>query len=644
MFWILGLILAVLLGLWVWSHRGAWAFPVAIVVIIILGLWFGFPWVVTTVLIAVIVVAAALALFATAAIGAAVAVVGVVLALVVSGLSGGLNLPWNQPDTHPVNLKNPVVVAQLCGNNDNDSAHKAASVLNKALDSKEDSDARKDVKDWGLDPSNTDELNNAKAAVDARTKVQCDANGKPVELSAEQVEAAKVCLSADEHKALTPGPDANSKILAGCRAIGKAKYDGLAPENKGDVNNKNSYAYYAKELGDTKDITVARYDTAILTKAKEENDRGVKSDNPDLAKQILAAFPGVTQGDVRIGTTGGNPVDFGAHTIEKGGNVFLSGADRYLKTKEDIAAFLAENSDAGRAAKDYVTKAIQAAGYGDKEVSRAMSGFGYIPVQMKGASQILGTTYFKDGQVNILGQWRQSLPGDVYWLFVTEDGKFIPEATLRADCGNASMKMIRMVREETPAAVGVSHGPGEEVCVEVGKVVTSTGECLPPKQPECSSNCAHAPPPCTMNCVGQPICTENCTPVVTPNCTNTPTMPECLTPKSNNIKDYQRPGTDTTTDSGTGTKPPVSANQQSDQAPPPVATHQTGGGGVVDTPATAPGSQTGGTAPGAPAPEPQRSSPPPAQPGVNGPAPASPGPGAPAEGGNTGTIANPFGG
>jgi hypothetical protein len=515
MFWFLGILLIVLLGLWVWSRRGAWVFPVAIVVIIILALWLGFPGLVTAILIVAVVVAAALALFATAAIAAIVAVVGLVIALVVGLLSGGVNFPWNQPDTHAIDLKNPVAVAQLCGNNDNDSAHKAAKVLNKASDSKDDSDERKAVKDWGLDPANADQLNKAKAAVDARTKVQCDANGKPVELSAEQVEAAKVCLNAEEQKALTPGSDANDKIIAGCRTIGKAKFDGLAPENKGDVSNKNSYAYYAQELANTKDITVARYDTAILTKAKEENDRGVKSDNPDLAKQILAAFPGVNQGDVKIGTTGDNPVDFRAHTTEKGGNVFLSGADRILKTKEDIAAFLAEDSDAARAARDYVTKGIKAANYGDKEVSRAMNGLGYIPIQMKDASQILGTSYFKDGQVNILGEWRQSLPGDVYWLFVTEDGKFIPEATLRADCGNASMKMIRMVREDTPTAVGVSHGPGENVCVEEGKVATSTGECLPPAPPVCSYNCAHAPPPCVYDCVGQPICTENCTPVQT---------------------------------------------------------------------------------------------------------------------------------
>lgn len=82
----------------------------------------------------------------------------------------------------------------------------------------------------------------------------------------------------------------------------------------------------------------------------------------------------------------------------------------------------------------------------------------------------------------------------------------------------------------------------------------------------------------------KPVCTNNCTP---------------LTPKSSNINDYQRPGTDNTKDSGTGTKPKVTVSTPPESTPPAVLTSKSGGGGVVDTPTSKPGSETGVKAPGA---------------------------------------------
>jgi len=67
--------------------------------------------------------------------------------------------------------------------------------------------------------------------------------------------------------------------------------------------------------------------------------------------------------------------------------------------------------------------------------------------------------------------------------------------------------------------------------------------------------------------------------------------------KSSNPNDYQRPGTDNTTDSGHGTKPKVSETHPADANPPIVSTAKVGGGGVVDTPTNHPGSETGVTAP-----------------------------------------------
>lgn len=69
--------------------------------------------------------------------------------------------------------------------------------------------------------------------------------------------------------------------------------------------------------------------------------------------------------------------------------------------------------------------------------------------------------------------------------------------------------------------------------------------------------------------------------------------------KSSNPNDYQRPGTDNTTDSGHGTKPKVSETHPADANPPIVSTAKVGGGGVVDTPTKKPGSETGVTAPAA---------------------------------------------
>ena len=69
-------------------------------------------------------------------------------------------------------------------------------------------------------------------------------------------------------------------------------------------------------------------------------------------------------------------------------------------------------------------------------------------------------------------------------------------------------------------------------------------------------------------------------PVNTPPVSRPPVQPPILiAPKSNNINDYQRPGTDNTTDSGIGPKPRVIANPVPEPAP--VVEQQT----QVQTPA-----------------------------------------------------------
>ena len=67
------------------------------------------------------------------------------------------------------------------------------------------------------------------------------------------------------------------------------------------------------------------------------------------------------------------------------------------------------------------------------------------------------------------------------------------------------------------------------------------------------------------------------------------TPPDCLQPKSGDAKDYPYPAG----------KPSVTAPGSGDSTPPKVKTSQPGGGGVTDSPTKPPGSETGGTAPGA---------------------------------------------
>jgi len=131
-------------------------------------------------------------------------------------------------------------------------------------------------------------------------------------------------------------------------------------------------------------------------------------------------------------------------------------------------------------------------------------------------------------------------------------------------------------------------------------------------------------------------------PSVPPGKTDNPTppTPTPLTPKSSDPKDYKQPGDDSTTDSGIGTKPPVTVTTPAESTPPTVITSQTSSVGIVDTPTNKPGSETGVIAPGAVQPTSSASSTPipSPEPGVN-PTSSS---GVTNSGINTGDPGNPF--
>jgi hypothetical protein len=317
-------------------------------------------------------------------------------------------------------------------------------------------------------------------------------NAQTMQLSAEQTEAVNACLNPDQQKAFKPSQspeETNANLLAVCKTTGKDVFGTIPDTSKGDVKVGTSPANIAATLDKTNDLNTATFQVKLLKVAKSITESGLPSDRMALADQLRALLPNANQQDVRVGTSGSNPVALADNQNKVGGSNDFHDTDQFKSTQE-IAAFFASGTPKANAAKESVTKAIKDAGLSDAEVTRAMNGSGYIPIQMKDASQILGTSYFKDGKALVLGQWRQSLPGDIYWLFVSTDGKLVPGATLRGKCANPNAQAIRIVKPGIPPAPSVTQPPGQETCVP-NTVLTPTGECLPPTTP---------PPGCKTNC------------------------------------------------------------------------------------------------------------------------------------------------
>jgi hypothetical protein len=136
-----------------------------------------------------------------------------------------------------------------------------------------------------------------------------------------------------------------------------------------------------------------------------------------------------------------------------------------------------------------------------------------------------------------------------------------------------------------------------------------------------------------------PVTPPGSPPTPVTDCTATPTLPECLTPKTGNWI-APTPGGDGTTDSE-GQWQQYGPGEFTGSTPPKVVTQQPGassGGTVVDSATKAPSSETGGKAPGSTQ-EVKPSKP--AETGANDPTVQNPD--QPEVGGNDGHIDNPFG-
>lgn len=439
----------------------------------------------------------------------------------------------------------------------------------------------------------------------------------PPTLTAEQEEASKACLSLDEQKVLQAAADSNDKLLAACRQKGQAVYDSLSQANKDQAHT----AKLANELKETKEVARATFIVHYLNGIKEKDASGVVvSDREATAQQMRSFFPNATNEDLLIGSTGQGAIDKAKHKVETGGAPFYDGNNvTYLDSTDAIAKWLASDDSKAKAAKERVTAAIKAAGKSDKEVRRAHSGAGYIPVQLKGESQVLGTSYYTPEGIQVMDQWRQSQAGDLYWLFITEDGMLVPDATLRADCGNPGAKQIRIVKVNIPPAVPIGYAPGKEQCPP-GTVMQPNGECRvppppappqPPVNPVCKVNCAPPPPP---------ACQVNCVPL------------EAKIPSEGSGPQGNAPvGSGRNADPGPGEyKAPAQMEQPPAVQPAPPAS---------PAPRPAPVQQPGGAVIPAPSPNPTPFTPAPEEPGVN-PAPA---PGATEPPRNSGEVDNPWG-
>jgi hypothetical protein len=270
-----------------------------------------------------------------------------------------------------------------------------------------------------------------------------------------------------------------------CKTKGTEVFNSLPADRRGDENVSPSPANFNKELQGLEDkpekLERAIWLVNVLNGFKKVAEGGTPADQAALAAQIHALFPNANQSDVNVGSQGDHRVDWALNAQEERGGA--SFAKRTLKTPAEVGAYLNEDTPESKTAKAYVVKAITDAGYGTDEVQRALTGEGYIPIQIKDASQVLGTTYFKDGKVLSAGKWRQAAGGDVYWLYIAKDGKLIQGALVRADCGNPDAKQILVVRPGMPPAPLIEQPPGEESCPPDTILNSGTGLCEIPPPP-----------------------------------------------------------------------------------------------------------------------------------------------------------------
>ena len=85
-----GILLAILLGLWAWTKRAAWAIPVVIVAILFVATWLNFRWEVAALLVLAVVIVALAILFAKVILGV---ILGFIALLIAAAIGFGFVIP-----------------------------------------------------------------------------------------------------------------------------------------------------------------------------------------------------------------------------------------------------------------------------------------------------------------------------------------------------------------------------------------------------------------------------------------------------------------------------------------------------------------------------------------------------------------------
>lgn len=194
--------------------------------------------------------------------------------------------------------------------------------------------------------------------------------------------------------------------------------------------------------------------------------------SPDSAKtfyeDVSKVFTGFQAGQL----VAGSDVNFQNNPQERGAAAFST---QTLASGSDISNFL--NSDDVRA-QTMVAKMKEDLQDNPEALARALQGEGYVPVQALVPVNIVGTSYYKDGQLVNSKHNRMAGAGDIFWIAADPTtGHVIWGASLRADCGNLHMDSV------TPAQPGVPTTPIENGPEDNPKVPPTTPETTAPHNP-----------------------------------------------------------------------------------------------------------------------------------------------------------------
>lgn len=268
--------------------------------------------------------------------------------------------------------------------------------------------------------------------------------------------------------------------------------------------------------------------SASATPSPTPSDLGLsEKDAKQVAKALSDIYQDYKPDEVAMG--GAKPIPKSRE--ERGPASFTK---KTIQTREDLVAFFNSSRPKAAAARKRVELALRKAGYKDDEVTYALTkGDRWIWVAPTVESQVLGTTYFVEGKVLKANNWRQTAPNDAIWFYVTRDAKIVPEAAVRADCGNPEVKKVRPVRPTTPPA------PPIECVGNCGKDHRLSPVSSDPNDPEERVRPVVSPPPTVIRPTSGPGST--------PQPTTEPTMasdpPEVSSPKPAATQEPTAPAT-----------------------------------------------------------------------------------------------------